>query len=115
MLHCRSPETARAGMRDHRNPLQQQAQSLPVNGGDYLRGHPGKANQRTVQFASRPLPALQYQRGIKNVLPGLITDALSNQPLARWCEGPIVFVPQLQERRNMESLRKAVFLVFACR
>jgi TonB dependent receptor len=63
MLNCRSPETARAGMRDHRNPLQEQAQRLPVNRGDYLRGHPGKANQRTVavrvsttsDFIARPV------------------------------------------------------------
>ena len=84
-------------MLDDGHPLQQQPQSLPMDGGSYLCRHPGKSQQGPVQLSSRPLSPLQLQRGIEDLPPVLITNALTDQPIAGRRECPIVFVTQLQD------------------
>src|SRR5271165_4438782 len=86
-----------------------------MNCSGYFGRHPGKPQQCPVQLRPRPLAPLQLQRGIEDLPPVLVTDALTDQPLAGRGERPIVFVTQLKERRHMKCLRKSVPLVVACR
>src|SRR5579863_693790 len=115
MLHCCPLEMTHPGMTHHRDSLQQQPQRLPMNCSYHLGRHPGKSQNCAVQLGSRPLAPLQLQRGIEDLTPAFITDALTDKFLPRRRERPVVFLTQLEERRHVKCLRKAVPFVVACR
>src|SRR5579863_10340245 len=112
MLHCCPLEMTHPGMTHHRDSLQQQPQRLPMNCSYHLGRHPGKSQDCAVQLSSRPLAPFQLQRGIEDLTPAFITDALTDKVLAGRRERPIVFVSEFQKRRNVEYLRKSVPLIF---
>src|ERR1022692_1894871 len=68
-----------------------------------------------MQFSTRPLATLHFQCRIKEGLPAFVADTLADESLRGRREGPLIFMAQLHERRNVKRLPEAELSVLTRR
>ena len=91
-------------MGEERNPLQQQTQCFPVNGGDHFQGHQRKACQYAGHAAAIERPAAQAERGIEQA--GLALEHVQMHRQMRSRRGGMPAIVQIHghEGRNVQGL-----------